>query len=148
MISSEDSLRVEQIPQESEGGATPTSSLQFNKKEFRVNQIPYQEVLPWFLKKHYAKRVPSINFCFGLYWHSILSGVCSFGMPPNYQEMKVWEPFEILELNRLVVNDNCPKNSASFFISKSIKLLPQPRVLISYSDFRNKKRSTILCKLS
>jgi hypothetical protein len=98
--------------------------------------LPYNEIISWVTKKHYAHRIPSISVCFGLYKDFILKGVCSFGMPPNYIEMKAWKPFNMMELNRLVIDDDCPKNSASFFISKCIKQLEKPVVLISYSDLR------------
>ena len=106
------------------------------KDEFEVRPIMKDQTYEWILKKHYAKRLPSISFAFGLYLKKILQGVLTFGMPPNYIEMKAWEPYELLELNRLVVNEGLPKNTLSFFVSQAIKLLSKPKVLISYSDFR------------
>lgn len=101
---------------------------------FTVKQIPKSETDEWFLKKHYAHRLPCISYAFGLYGENGLCGVCSFGMPPNYVEMEAWKPWELLELNRLCVEDGLPKNTLSFFVSQCFKLLPQPRVLISYAD--------------
>lgn len=106
------------------------------KNIYRVLPIKKEETYEWLLNKHYAKRLPSISYAFGLYKDDRLEGVCTFGMPPNYVEMKAWEPFDLLELNRLVITDNLHKNGASFFISRSIKMLPEPKILISYSDFR------------
>jgi len=102
---------------------------------YQVKGIPKEQTHEWLLKKHYAHRIPSISYAFGLYdAENILQGVCTFGMTPNYIEMKAWEPYEILELNRLVVNDNHLDNATSFFVSHCISLLPKPRVLISYAD--------------
>jgi hypothetical protein len=39
-----------------------------------------------------------------------------------------------LELNRLVVNENLDKNSLSYFVSQSLKMLPKPNVIVSYAD--------------
>jgi hypothetical protein len=103
---------------------------------FLVKSINKNLVKEWCLKKHYAHRIPSISFAFGLFRNNILVGVCTYGMPPNYQEMIAWKPYDLLELNRLVVDDNLEKNSLSFFVSKTITMLPIPKVLISYSDFR------------
>ena len=103
--------------------------------DFFVRQIPKKETDIWFLKKHYAHRLPIISYAFGLY--SItkeLTGVCSFGGQANYMEAQKWKPYRIMELNRLCVNDNLPKNTLSFFVGQCFKLLPKPLVLISYAD--------------
>ena len=107
------------------------------KDTFTVKSIKPKETHDWLLHKHYAKRVPSISYAFGLFNGSVLCGVITFGMPPNYIEMQAWEPYDLLELNRLVTNDNMPKNTTSYFVSKAIKMLPRPKVLISYSDIDN-----------
>ena len=106
------------------------------KDKYQVKSIDTYLTKEWCLKKHYAHRIPSISFAFGLFRNNILVGVCTYGMPPNYQEMIAWKPYDLLELNRLVVDDNLEKNSLSFFVSKTITMLPIPKVLISYSDFR------------
>jgi hypothetical protein len=104
---------------------------------YRVESVEPRVVKEWFLKKHYAHRIPSISYCFSLLdGDGIMVGVCAFGMPPNYVEMKAWEPYELLELNRLVVNDGLPKNTLSVFVSRCLGMLPKPRVIISYADFR------------
>jgi hypothetical protein len=107
------------------------------KTKYEVRAIPRDQTKEWLLHKHYAKRMPSISYAFGLYdTKNDLQGVCTFGMPPNYMEMIAWKPFDLLELNRLVVNENMPANTLSVFVSTSLKLLPKPKVIISYSDFR------------
>jgi hypothetical protein len=107
------------------------------KDTFHIRPITKEDYAEWLIFKHYAHRLPSISYAFGLYDdNKNLSGVLTFGMPPNYREMQAWQPFDLLELNRLVVNDGLPKNTTSFFVSSCIKLLPTPIVLISYADFR------------
>ena len=109
------------------------------KDKFTVKPIQRYETHDWFLNKHYAKRVPSITYCFGLYdTNKVLQGVISFGSPPSKSLVvgafkgKYQENF--LELNRLCVNDNLEKNVLSFFVSQSIKLLEKPKVIVSYAD--------------
>lgn len=106
--------------------------------DFEVKSIDYQDCKEWFLKKHYAHRIPSVSYCFGLFDKQELIGVCSFGMPPSstLAESICGVKFKdlVLELNRLIVNDNLPKNSLSFFVSKSINLLPKPKIIVSFSD--------------
>jgi len=107
--------------------------------EFYIDSIPSKESYPWLLKKHYARRIPSISYAFGLYnKFDLLVGICTYGRPiahsliknafgGDYQE-------EFLELNRLVVNDGLPKNTLSYFVSQSLKILPKPKVIVSYAD--------------
>jgi len=93
------------------------------------------EIKQWFLMKHYAKRIPPISYLFGLYdKKNIIQGVCSFGMCVSYQEMLGWRPFNLIELNRLIVNEGLPNNTLSYFVSQSLKKLPSPIVIISYAD--------------
>lgn len=105
--------------------------------KFNITQVPKDTVYSLLKHNHYLRRLPNINYAFGLYKNNELMGVCTFGLPPSqtlcfgifngkYQD-------EILELNRLFLIKN-EKNLASFFISKCLKLLPKPKVIISFSD--------------
>ena len=110
--------------------------------QMKVRPIQNFETESWILNKHYAKRMPSISFAFGLYDEGILVGVCTFGYPPNYNYNEgkcVFEDYKCLtlELNRLVVNDGLPKNSLSFFVSRCLKQLPKPSCVVSYADPNN-----------
>lgn len=102
-----------------------------------VRKIKPIECDPWLLKKHYAKRMPPISYAFGLYSGGILSGVCTFGTPVS-SPLRVGvcgEDYrdDVLELNRLCLKENRP-NEASFLVSKSLKLLPSNKIIISYAD--------------
>lgn len=101
---------------------------------YQVKPIDYQDCKEWFLKKHYANRIPPIDFCFGLYDMQNLIGVCSFGTPLSSMLRDSIPSFKLYELNRLVVNEGLPKNSLSYFVSSCIKLMPKPCVLVSYAD--------------
>lgn len=103
-------------------------------QNYKVIPIDYQDCKEWFLKKHYAHRIPPIDFCFGLYDYDILIGVCSYGTPLSSKLRESVGNNKLYELNRLVVNDNLPKNTLSFFVSKTICLMPKPCVLVSYAD--------------
>jgi len=107
-------------------------------KGYTVKSIDSFECKDWLLNKHYAKRLCSISYSFGLYFKKTLNGVCTFGMPPSStlaesicgKELKS----NVLELNRLVVNDNLPKNCLSYFVSNSIKKLPNNKIIVSFAD--------------
>lgn len=109
------------------------------KGEYTVMAIPNAQTYEWLLKKHYAHRIPSISYAYGLYdKDNILQGVCSFGTPASSTLLSGIcggnHADKVLELNRLVVNDICPHNSASFFVSRCLKLLPAPKIIVSYAD--------------
>ena len=109
------------------------------KNKYFVRFISSSESYEWFLNKHYAKRIPNIVHCLGLYnTNKVLQGVISFGLPASrslvigsfkgkYQDI-------FLELNRLCINENLEKNILSFFVSQSINLLTKPKVIVSYAD--------------
>ena len=107
--------------------------------EYKVDKIQNYECKDWLLNKHYAKRMCSISYAFGLFdCNNILVGVVTFGMPPSStlaesicgKEYKEY----VLELNRLVVNEGLPKNTLSFFVSNAIKKLPNEKIIVSFAD--------------
>lgn len=103
----------------------------------QVLPIKSFEAYPWLLQKHYAKRIPSISYAFGLYDGSALVGVCTYGMPASpFLCMGVCGKEHrhiVLELNRLCV-DSTDKNAASTLVSHSLQLLPKPMIVVSYAD--------------
>jgi hypothetical protein len=103
----------------------------------KVLPINNFEVEPWLLEKHYAKRMCSISFSFGLYDEDQLVGVVTYGMPasPNLCMGVCGLDYKdkVLELNRLCLNDGV-KNGASFLVSKSLQMLPKPTIVVSYAD--------------
>ena len=106
-------------------------------ENYSVQKIHNYECHEWFLNKHYAKRIPNIMNCFGLYnANKQLQGVISYGSPPSPSLVvvsfngKYTEIF--LELNRLCVNENLEKNVLSFFVSQSIRHLQKPKVLVLF----------------
>jgi hypothetical protein len=107
------------------------------EKEIRI--IPRKLAVEWCLKKHYAKRKPRIQYAFGLFIKQQLEGIITYGLPatPFVARGICGNEFEneVIELNRLVINANTQKNSASFLISNSIKLLPKKyKIIISFAD--------------
>ena len=101
----------------------------------KVMPIGYEIIKPWILKKHYSSRMPSISFAFGLYCEkNQLVGVISYGIPasPNLCVgiCGVEYKDQVIELNRLVIDMGKP----SFLISQSLKMLPTPKIIVSYAD--------------
>lgn len=89
------------------------------------------------MKKHYAKRIPSVSYCFGLFQNIELIGVCSIGKPASPSlcigVCGETESQFVYELNRLIIKDGLPKNTLSWFVAQCLKKLPQ-MILVSYAD--------------
>jgi hypothetical protein len=103
-----------------------------------IKSIDYQDCKEWFLKKHYARRIPSVSYCFGLFQGIELIGICSFGSPPSRSlcigVCGVHNAEKVFELNRLIVNEGLPKNTLSFFVGKCLAFLPNELIVVSYAD--------------
>ena len=109
------------------------------KDNYYINCISFSDCKEWLLYKHYAHRIPSISFAFGLFTKDkILVGVCTYGRHVAHSLVKnAFQGYyqdDFLELNRLCVNDGLPKNTLSFFVSQTLKLLPKPKVVVIYAD--------------
>tara|TARA_R100000426_G_scaffold68138_1_gene47443 strand:+ start:49 stop:702 length:654 start_codon:yes stop_codon:yes gene_type:complete len=105
-------------------------------KNYSVIGIKSEETKIFILDIHYAKRLPQIQYAFGLYDNNELVGVVTYGLPPSPdlcllagEENKD----KVIELNRLVLKNN-KKNEASFLVGNSLKMLPKPKIVISYAD--------------
>jgi hypothetical protein len=104
---------------------------------YEVARIASKRAHPFMLNIHYARRIPSVSFAYGLFRDGDLVGVTTFGTPPSstlcrgicgdeYQK-------QVLELNRLVLRDNLP-NEASRLVGGALRLLPKPRIVVSFAD--------------
>lgn len=102
-----------------------------------VKQIESKMTYDFILNIHYAKRLPSISFAYGLFDNEELIGICTFGSPASASLCKgilgEEHKSKVIELNRLCLKYN-RKNEASFLISNSIKLLPKNKCIVSYAD--------------
>jgi len=111
--------------------------------KYTIAKIDSRYAKEWILNKHYARRLPSISFAFGLFDDTeIMVGVCTFGYPPNYNFNNgkcIFDGYEVLtlELNRLITNDGLDNNALSYFVSKCLRALPRPSCIVSYSDPNN-----------
>jgi hypothetical protein len=109
------------------------------KKKYTVAPIDSYECKEWLLYKHYAHRIPSISFAFGLMnENKHLQGIVTYGKPMASPLIKTCFNGEyqdvFFELNRLVINEGLEKNALSFLVSNSLKMLPKPMVIVSYAD--------------
>ena len=101
---------------------------------YSIKTITHHDCREWLLYKHYAKRIPPIEFAFGLFNGLKMVGVCTYATPVSHTLRSLFDDFKLMELNRLVTNDDLPKNATSFFVSQTLKIIPKPMVVVSYAD--------------
>lgn len=108
------------------------------KDQYIVRKLSTKEYVEWFTQKHYAKRIPSVSYAYGLYKNKFIIGICSYGRPVAHTLVKYAFAGKFqdtfLELNRLVVDEGLEKNVLSFFVSQTLKKLQTPSVVVSYAD--------------
>lgn len=112
-------------------------------KEIIIKVIPYSVANPFVKKHHYSGKVVN-NSClhFGAFLDNQLHGVLSYG--PSTDKRKIitlvegtgWNEF--LELNRMAFDDYLPRNSESYCIGKTLRMIkkqaPQIKWVISFAD--------------
>ena len=106
-----------------------------------AREINYQTAANMVKTYHYAHRVPSIVVAVGMYVDDTLAGSVTYGIPPNRNALGFCGEEHIqhgLELNRLYIHDWAGRNSESWLVGHSFKVLkqlhPEYYILISYAD--------------
>lgn len=112
-------------------------------KEIIIKVIP-ANVANEFVKKHHysGKVVPNSNLHFGAFLDGKLHGVLSYGpslcknVMLGIVEGTGWNEF--LELNRMAFDDYLPRNSESYCIARTLKMIkkqaPQIKWVVSFAD--------------
>lgn len=112
-------------------------------KEVIVKVIPSSVANPFMRKHHYSGKVVN-NSClhFGAFLDGKLHGVLSYGPSLDKQKMiglvsgTGWNQF--LELNRMAFDEYLPRNSESFCIGKTLRLIkknaPHVKWVVSFAD--------------
>ena len=112
-------------------------------KEIILKVIPSQIATPFVKAHHYSgKVVNNSKLHFGAFLDGKLHGVISYGTSMDKQKIiglvadTEWSKF--LELNRMAFDEYLPRNSESFCIAKSIRLIkkyaPHVKWIISFAD--------------
>lgn len=119
---------------------TPNRTTQF--ADFDVQIIPASIGKEFIIAHHYSRGVHNGPICVGLINNGKLVGVCAFAAPSSEavrasvfgEDMKQ----SVIELHRLVLLDEVPKNAESFFISRALRELknhrPYYKAVLSFAD--------------
>ena len=107
-----------------------------------VRRITYEATKPFILNIHYARRMPCVQYAFGLFDgdYPYPVGVVTYGQPASPWLCKGVAGEEnrksVLELNRLVLYPEYNgDNYASYLVSHSLALLPNHTFVVSYADW-------------
>jgi hypothetical protein len=112
-------------------------------KEIIVKVIPAKIANPFVQKHHYSgKVVQNSSLHFGAFLDGKLHGVLSYG--PSMDKKKILPLVEgtewngCIELNRMAFDDYLPKNSESYCIAKTLRMIkkqaPQVKWVVSFAD--------------
>lgn len=104
--------------------------------DLSIHPIAAKDAIKLVVDNHYLHRRPPISFAFGVFKSNDLLGCVTYGIPASRHLQKSacpTAPDIVIELNRLWLDDSLPKNCESWFVSKTLKLLP-PRIVVSYAD--------------
>lgn len=110
--------------------------------EYLIRKIPSNEGKEFIKKHHYSHGCHNGPMCWGLFDGNNLIGVIAFATPCSENVRAsvfgVDHKDSITELHRLVILDNTPKNTESWFISRALKELklykPKIKAVLSFAD--------------
>lgn len=110
--------------------------------DLSVKRISYDDTKPFIMGIHYARRMPQIQYAFGLFdgkypWPV---GICTYGQPASPWLCKgvagEQNRKNVLELNRLCLYPEYNGgNYGSFLVSHSLNMLPSGTFVVSYADW-------------
>ena len=118
-----------------------------NVKNFTVEEVPRKSIVKFIEKHHYSHNVNGVQslYHYGLFTEGNFGlpkmiGAMMYAhpsMPATAAKYNPINPDKCLELRRLVCIDDTPKNTESYFIGKTFKLLKQTtdkEVIVSFAD--------------
>lgn len=112
-----------------------------DKTRYTVSPASRQDVRDFIEKHHYSRSINGVKSseCFRLDLDGEMIGAALYGQCATRNQ---WAPYgsaedKVLELRRLVLIDDTPKNSESFFISRTLRYLrryTEVESVVSYAD--------------
>ena len=115
-------------------------------KEYDVRIVHRKDIRDFIEEHHYSHNINGLisDYCFGMYdKEDNMVGAMIYGRMAMANQWRKYAVNEhstgtsVIELRRLVLIDDTPKNSESYFIAKSLKWLKKHtdvEVIVSYAD--------------
>ena len=107
---------------------------------YTIKVLSYREATDMVVEFHYLHRKAPASFCFGFYSpEDVLVGCIIYGKPAS-PSLCVGiagkeESAHVIELTRLWIADNTPKNAESMLIGGSLRKLPKDYdIVVSYAE--------------
>jgi len=112
-------------------------------KHYLIQELTSAQAKPFVAEWHYSKTLPGSKHIFGLMRGAELIGVAAYGEPAMRHQAKCYECD--LELRRLCLIDNTPRNAESRFIGLTLKELKKKGYLavLSLADPEHSHQGTI-----
>lgn len=106
--------------------------------DYKIKPISYSTAMKVVTSNHYLHRKCPCSFAFGLFSPSdTLCGVITYGTPSSAPLRSgvcgKEEKDNVIELNRLWIDDSVPKNGESYLIGNTIRKIDK-EIVISYAD--------------
>lgn len=124
--------------------ATPslfdTMPLDIKLDELTVKLVPVKEIRRAIVTGHYSGVMPdATQEAFAAYWNEVVVAAVAYGPGGNSKTfgavVEGYDSSNARELIRLWVHPEAPKNTASFVVSRSLRLLPkQVGLVVSFAD--------------
>lgn len=116
-------------------------SEKIDKSIYSVVPLSRADVRDFIEEHHYSRSINGVktSYCFGLFRGEEMIGAMLYGQMATKGQ---WEPYgsseaSVLELRRMVLLDDTPRNSESYFIGRTLKWLKRNTpvsTVVSYAD--------------
>lgn len=118
------------------------SNISTDFSDYTVSKIDSKLGKEFVKTNHYSKGIHNGPMCYGLFHKDKLVGVCAFATPCSENVCASVFGYDmrrsVTELHRLVLLDEAPKNSESWFIVRALKELkkdkPIYKAVLSFAD--------------
>lgn len=109
------------------------------KQEVKIRPVSYRIAMEMVVRNQYLHRTAPVSHAFGLFLPNFLEplGVVTYGVPVSSTLIRGIcgdeQKHNVYELNRLWVDDRMGKNSESYLVGNTLKLLDR-EIIVSYAD--------------
>lgn len=118
------------------------------KDTYYIQPISYKIAMDIVVSNHYLHRKAPCSFAFGMFEKQTnnIVGVVVYGTPSSAPLRRGVcgddEAKNVIELTRLWIQDGTPKNSESFLIGNTIKLIDK-EIIVSYAEIQQGHTGTV-----
>lgn len=107
------------------------------KERYEIKRIDYNTAMDLVVKNHYLHRKCPCSFAYGLFESSEIIGCIVYGTPSSAPLRRGIcgdsEKSNVIELTRLWIQDGTPKNTESFLIGNTLRLVDK-EIIVSYAE--------------